>query len=228
MIRVLVVDDQALVRDGFQAILEAQPDCEVVGAAQDGLEAVEQTLRLAPDVVLMDIRMPRLDGVEATRRLCSDQRWTGRIIVLTTYGADENVWDAFHAGASGFLLKTTTARDLVQAVRSAAARTELLAPDVTRLLLRPFMAKPRPGAATPERAEDTGGERRVFEHVGGGVPTRDSARAVFAPEATVTTPTSRLFAKLGARGRVQAVIFPHESGFVSPGAPPEPWRRRDL
>lgn len=108
MIRVLVVDDQALVRDGFQAILESQSDCEVVGTATDGVEAIEQALRLAPDVVLMDIRMPRLDGVEATRRLCSDQRWAGRVIVLTTYDADENVWDAFHAGASGFLLKTTT------------------------------------------------------------------------------------------------------------------------
>ena len=222
MIRVLVVDDQALVRDGFQAILEAQPDCEVVGAAQDGLEAVEQTLRLAPDVVLMDIRMPRLDGVEATRRLCSDQRWTGRIIVLTTYGADENVWDAFHAGASGFLLKTTTARDLVQAVRSVAAGTELLAPEVTRRLVRQFMAKPRPGAATPELAELTERERTVFEHPAGGLSNADIARTMFVSEATVKTHINRLFAKLGVRDRVQAVIFAYESGFVSPGPHPEP------
>ncbi len=153
MIRVLVVDDQALVREGFQAILESQPDCEVVGAAEDGVGAVEQTRQLSPDVVLMDIRMPRLDGVEATRRICSDQRWTGRVIVLTTYGADENVWDALHAGASGFLLKTTTAGDLVHAVRSVAAGTELLAPEVTRRLVRQFMAKPRPGETAPGIAE---------------------------------------------------------------------------
>ena len=136
MIQVIVVDDQVLVREGFQGILESQPDSEVVGAAKDGVDAVEQTLRLAPDVVLMDTRMPRLDGVEATRRVCSDQRWTGRVIVLTTYGADENVWDAFHAGASGFLLKTTTAGELVHAVRSVAAGTELLASEVTRRLVR--------------------------------------------------------------------------------------------
>ena len=221
MIRVLVVDDQALVREGFQAILESQPDCEVVATAKDGVDAVEQTLRLAPDVVLMDIRMPRLDGVEATRRVCSDQRWTGRVIVLTTYGADENVWDAFHAGASGFLLKTTTASDLVHAVRSVAAGTELLAPEVTRRLVRQFMAKPRPGETTPGLAELTDRERQVFEHLAGGLSNADIARAMFVSEATVKTHINRLFAKLGVRDRVQAVIFAYESGFVSPGPPAE-------
>jgi len=108
MTRILIADDQALVRDGFRAILEGQPDCEVVGLAEDGVVAVELARRLRPDIVLMDIRMPRLDGVEATRRICADPQWPGRVIVLTTYDADENVWDAFHAGASGFLLKTTT------------------------------------------------------------------------------------------------------------------------
>lgn len=217
MIRVLVVDDQALVREGFQAILESQPDCEVVGAASDGVGAVEQTLRLAPDVVLMDIGMPRLDGVEATRRICSDQRWTGRVIVLTTYGADENVWDAFHAGASGFLLKTTTAAELVHAVRSVAAGTELLAPEVTRRLVRQFMAKPRPGETAPGIAELSERERQVFEHLAGGLSNADIARAMFVSEATVKTHINRLFAKLGVRDRVQAVIFAYESGFVSPG-----------
>ncbi|MDR7363140.1 response regulator transcription factor [Nocardioides marmoribigeumensis] len=217
MIRVLVVDDQALVRDGFRAILESQPDCEVVGAAEDGIDAVEQTLRLAPDVVLMDIRMPRLDGVEAARRICSDKRWTGRVIVLTTYGDDENVWDAFHAGASGFLLKTTTAGDLVQGVRSVAAGTELLAPEVTRRLVRQFMSKPRPGEAAPGIAELSERERQVLGHLARGRSNADIARAMFVSEATVKTHINRLFAKLEVRDRVQAVIFAYESGFVSPG-----------
>jgi DNA-binding NarL/FixJ family response regulator len=217
MIRVLVVDDQALVRDGFRAILESQPDCEVVGAAEDGIDAVEQTLRLAPDVVLMDIRMPRLDGVEAARRICSDKRWTGRVIVLTTYGDDENVWDAFHAGASGFLLKSTTAGDLVQGVRSVAAGTELLAPEVTRRLVRQFMSKPRPGEAAPGIAELSERERQVLGHLARGRSNADIARAMFVSEATVKTHINRLFAKLEVRDRVQAVIFAYESGFVSPG-----------
>lgn len=221
MIRVLVVDDQALVREGFQAILQAQPDCEVVATAPDGVTALEQTLLLSPDVVLMDIRMPRLDGVEATRRLCSDPRWSGRVIVLTTYGDDENVWDAFHAGASGFLLKTTTARDLVHAVRSVAAGIELLAPEVTHRLVRQFMAKPRPGHTTPELAQLTDRERDVFQHLAAGLSNADIAREMFVSEATVKTHINRLFAKLGARDRVQAVIFAYESGFVSPGPTPQ-------
>ena len=217
MIRVLVVDDQALVREGFQAILESQPDCEVVATANDGVEALEQALRLSPDVVLMDIRMPRLDGVEATRRLCSDQGWTGRVIVLTTYGDDEYVWDALHAGASGFLLKTTTAIDLIHAVRSVATGTELLAPEVTRRLVRQFMDKPRPGHTTPELAELTERERQVFQHLAAGLSNADIARTMFVSEATVKTHINRLFTKLGVRDRVQAVIFAYESGFVSPG-----------
>ncbi|MGA8257147.1 MAG: response regulator transcription factor [Nocardioides sp.] len=217
MIRVLVVDDQTLVREGFQAILDGQPDCEVVATAKDGVDAVEQTLRLAPDVVLMDIRMPRLDGVEATRRICSDQRWTGRVIVLTTYGADEYVWDALHAGASGFLLKTTTAGDLVHAVRCVAAGTELLAPDVTRRLVRQFMAQPRPGESAPGLAELSERERQVFEHLANGLSNAEIASTMFLSEATVKTHINRLFAKLGVRDRVQAVIFAYESGSVSPG-----------
>lgn len=165
--------------------------------------------------------MPRLDGVEATRRLCSDPRWSGRVIVLTTYGDDENVWDAFHAGASGFLLKTTTARDLVHAVRSVAAGTELLAPEVTRRLVRQFMAKPRPGHATPELAQLTDRERDVFEHLAAGLSNADIARAMFVSEATVKTHINRLFTKLGVRDRVQAVIFAYESGFVAPGPTPQ-------
>lgn len=218
MIRVLVVDDQVLVREGFQAILESQPDCDVVATAKDGLDAIEQALRATPDIVLMDIRMPRLDGVEATRRLCSDQRFTGRVIVLTTYGDDENVWDAFHAGASGFLLKTTTARDLVHAVRSVAAGTELLAPEVTQSLVREFLAKPRPGQISPGIAELTDREREVLQYLARGLSNADIARAIYVSEATVKTHINRLFAKLGVRDRVQAVIFAYESGFVAPGS----------
>jgi DNA-binding NarL/FixJ family response regulator len=218
LIRVLVADDQVLVREGFQAILDAQSDCQVVGAAEDGVSAVEQTLRLAPDVVLMDIRMPRLDGVEATRRICADSRWNGRVIVLTTYGDDEYVWDAFHAGASGFLLKTTTAGELVHAVRSVVSGTELVAPEVTRRLVRQFIAGPRPGQDPPALAELTEREREVFVHVAHGLSNADIARAMFVSEATVKTHINRLFAKLGVRDRVQAVIYAYESGFVSPGS----------
>lgn len=217
MIRVLVVDDQALVRDGFRAILESQPDFAVVGAAEDGVRAVEQTRELAPDIVLMDIRMPRLDGVEATRRICSAPGWPGRVIVLTTYGADEYVWDALHAGASGFLLKTTSAADLVHAVRSVAAGTELLAPEVTRRLVSQFMAQPRPGETPAVVAELTDREREVFEHLAAGLSNADIARTMYVSEATVKSHINRLFTKLGVRDRVHAVIVAYESGFVSRG-----------
>jgi DNA-binding NarL/FixJ family response regulator len=143
------------------------------------------------------------------------------VIVLTTYDADENVWDAFHAGASGFLLKTTTAGDLVHAVRSVAAGTELVAPDVTRRLVRQFMSRPRPGETSSCTAHLSERERQVFEHLAGGLSNADIARAMFVSEATVKTHVNRLFAKLGVRDRVQAVIFAYESGFVSPGRVPE-------
>ena len=151
----LIVDDQALVRAGFHAILESQPDLEVVGESDDGVGAIERARALTPDIVLMDIRMPRLDGIEATRRLCADPDWLGRIIVLTTYDADENVWDALHAGASGFVLKTTTAAELVHAVRTVAAGKELLAPEVTKRLVREFVSHPRPGTQPQPMAELT-------------------------------------------------------------------------
>ena len=139
--------------------------------------------------------------------------------MLTTYGDEENVWDAFHAGASAFLLKTTTASELVHAVRSVAAGTELLAPEVTRRLVRQFMAKPRPGHTPPGLAQLTDRERDVFQHLAVGLSNTDIARAMFISEATVKTHINRLFTKLGARDRVQAVIYAYESGFVTPGAP---------
>ena len=221
MIRVLLVDDQALVRDGFQAILEAQPDLQVVGQAEDGVDAVERARAERPDIVLMDIRMPRRDGVEATRQLCADPAWGGRIIVLTTYGADEYVWDALNAGASGFLLKTTTAAGLVHAVRTVADGTELLAPDVTRRLVRQFLTRPRPGSVSPTVAALTDRETEVLRLIAGGLSNRDIADRLFLAESTVKTHVNRLFAKLGVRDRVQAVVFAYEQGVVRPGAPPD-------
>ena len=217
MIEVLIVDDQALVRAGFRAILEAQTDLDVVGEADDGVGAMERARALNPDVVLMDIRMPRLDGIEATRRLCSDSAWGGRIIVLTTYDADANVWDALRAGASGFMLKTTTAEGLVNAVRTVAAGQELLAPEVTRRLIREFVSHPRPGAPPRPLGELTEREAEVLRLVAAGRSNADIAGEMFLAESTVKTHINRLFAKLGVRDRVQAVVLAYESGFVTPG-----------
>ena len=217
MIRVLVVDDQALVRAGFRAILEGQPDLDVVGEADDGMGAVERGRALRPDVVLMDLRMPRLDGIEATRRLCADADWPGRVVALTTYDADENVWDALQAGASGFVLKTSTAEQLAHAVRTVAAGQELLAPEVTRRLVREFISRPRPGARPRPLAELTDREAEVLRLVAAGRSNADIAAELFLAESTVKSHINRLFAKLGVRDRVQAVVLAYESGFVVPG-----------
>lgn len=217
MIRVLIVDDQALVRAGFRAILEGQPDLDVVGEADDGVGAVERGRALRPDVVLMDLRMPRLDGIEATRRLCADADWPGRVVALTTYDADENVWDALQAGASGFVLKTSTAEQLAHAVRTVAAGQELLAPEVTRRLVREFISRPRPGARPRPLAELTDREAEVLRLVAAGRSNADIAAELFLAESTVKSHINRLFAKLGVRDRVQAVVLAYESGFVVPG-----------
>ena len=217
MIRVLIVDDQALVRAGFRAILEGQPDLDVVGEADDGVGAVERGRALRPDVVLMDLRMPRLDGIEATRRLCADADWPGRVVALTTYDADENVWDALQAGASGFVLKTSTAEQLAHAVRTVAAGQELLAPEVTRRLVREFISRPRPGARSRPLAELTDREAEVLRLVAAGRSNADIAAELFLAESTVKSHINRLFAKLGVRDRVQAVVLAYESGFVVPG-----------
>jgi DNA-binding NarL/FixJ family response regulator len=217
VIRVLIVDDQALVRAGFRAILEGQPDLDVVGEADDGVGAVERGRALRPDVVLMDLRMPRLDGIEATRRLCADADWPGRVVALTTYDADENVWDALQAGASGFVLKTSTAEQLAHAVRTVAAGQELLAPEVTRRLVREFISRPRPGARPRPLAELTDREAEVLRLVAAGRSNADIAAELFLAESTVKSHINRLFAKLGVRDRVQAVVLAYESGFVVPG-----------
>ncbi|HEY0949251.1 response regulator transcription factor [Nocardioides sp.] len=216
-IRVLVADDQSLVRDGFAAILRGPADIEVVGEAADGEEAVARARELVAEVVLMDIRMPRLDGIEATRRLCGDPAWKGRVIVLTTFDADELVWDALHAGASGFLLKTTTAAELVGAVRVVSDGTALLAPEVTGRLVREFMHRPRPGGPAPELTQLTDRESDVFRRIAEGRTNHEIADALHVSESTVKTHVNRVFTKLGLRDRTHAAIYAYESGFITPG-----------
>ena len=219
MIRTLVVDDQALVRGGLRVILDSDDAIEVVGEAGDGVEAFEQAVALAPDLVLMDLRMPRLDGVEATRRLVARPEWHGRVLVLTTYDADENVYDALAAGASGFLLKTAPPDELVRAVKLVAAGNELLAPEVTQRLVTDFLRRPRPGTTTPAALQRlTERELDVLRQVATGRSNADIARQLSLSEATVKTHINRVFAKLGLRDRAQAVVVAYEAGLVVPGS----------
>ena len=216
-IRVLVVDDQPLVRAGLGVILGAQADIEVVGEAGDGLEALDAARRLEPDVVLMDIRMPRLDGLEATRRIM-DAGTGARVMILTTFDTDEHVFEALRAGASGFLLKDAPREQLVEAVRTVAAGEALLAPSVTRRLIEEFSRRP----VTTERVSNllpslTAREREVLEAMARGLSNAEMATALFVGEATVKSHVAHVLMKLGLRDRVQAVIFAYESGVVSPG-----------
>jgi DNA-binding NarL/FixJ family response regulator len=217
VIRVLVADDQALVRGGFRMILEAQEDIAVVGEAADGVEAIELAQLHAPDVVLMDVRMPRLDGIEATRRLLAGRTRT-RVLVLTTFDLDEYVYGAMRAGASGFLLKNAPPGQLADAVRIVAAGDALLAPEVTRRLIDDYVRRPPPGSEPPAAvAELTDRERTVLGLIADGRSNAEIAAALFLGEATVKTHVTRVLAKLGLRDRVQAVVFAYESGLVRPG-----------
>ena len=218
MIRILIADDQALVRDGFGMILGAQEDMEVVGEAADGLEAVELTRALDPDVVLMDIRMPGLDGIEATRRLTGAGAVRSRVLMLTTFDGDQYLYDAMKAGASGFLLKDVRREELVGAVRTVAAGDALLAPALTRRLIEDFMRRPPPGTepAGPIR-ELTGREREVLRLVARGLSNAEIADSIVVSEATVKTHVARILMKLGLRDRLQAAVLAYESGFVRPG-----------
>ena len=221
-VRVLVVDDQALVRAGLGVILGAQPDIEVVGEAADGLEAVDAVGRLRPDVVLMDIRMPRLDGLEATRRILEAGAEAGpRVMILTTFDTDEHVFEALRAGASGFLLKDAPREQLVQAVRTVAAGEALLAPSVTRRLIEQFSRRPvrneRSTAAAGALSSLTAREREVLDAMARGLSNAEMAAALFVGEATVKSHVAHVLMKLGLRDRVQAVIFAYESGVVTPG-----------
>jgi DNA-binding NarL/FixJ family response regulator len=221
MIRVLVADDQAVVRGGLRMILESREDIEVAGEAANGREALDRVRGLDPDVVLMDIRMPVLDGIEATRRLTvSGAR--ARVLVLTTYGMDEEVYDALKAGAAGFLVKTDSPERLVEAVRAVAHGEALLASEITQRLIDRFVAGLRPGAHAPPELDDlTERELEVLRHVARGESNAEIARALFVSDGTVKTHVARILAKLGVRDRVHAVVFAYESGLVSPGPPPD-------
>jgi len=216
-IRVLISDDQALVRGGFRAILGAQPDIEVVGEAENGAEAVALAERRRPDVILMDIRMPVLDGVEATRRLVADGS-PARILVLTTFDLDEYVHAAIRAGASGFLLKDVTPAKLLEAIRIVAGGDALLAPSVTRRLLERFAATlPAGDQSSDMLAQLTARETEVLRLLAGGLSNAEIASELVVSEATVKTHISSLLRKLGLRDRVQAVILAYETGLVGLG-----------
>jgi DNA-binding NarL/FixJ family response regulator len=213
MIRILVADDHALVRGGFRLILEAQTDMTVVGEAPDGHQAVEQAISLVPDVILMDVRMPVLDGISATRELAR-VRSTSAVLILTTFDLDEYVYDAMRAGASGFLLKDVDPPDLVHAVRVVARGDSLLAPSVTRRLIERYARRP---TAPPELAELTAREREVMLLVARGHSNAEIAGALFLSEATVKTHVTRILRKLGLRDRVQVVVLAYEAGLLEPG-----------
>jgi DNA-binding NarL/FixJ family response regulator len=217
VIRTLVVDDQALVRGGLRAMLESQPDIEVVGEAGDGAEAVEQAALRHPDVVLMDIRMPRMDGIEATRRLVATPG-SPRVLIITTFDVDEYVYEAMRAGAAGFLLKDTAPARLAEGIRTVAAGEALLAPTVTRRLVEHFVRRPPPAQVSARYAELTARELDILRHVARGLSNTEIAGLLFLSEATVKTHVTRIFAKLGLRGRVQAVVLAYETGLVEPGA----------
>ena len=216
-IRVLIADDQALMRGGFRMILEAEPDLVVVGEAIDGVDAVRGFERWHPDVVVMDVRMPRLDGIEATRRLVAGETRT-RILMLTTFDLDEYVYDALRAGASGFLLKDRPPEELVHAVRVVAAGDALLAPGVTRRLIGEFAD--RPSAPAPVRGLDelTDREREVLVLMARGLSNAEIATELYVAETTVKTHVGRVLHKLRLRDRAQAVVLAYESGLVQPGA----------
>ncbi|MFD4675265.1 response regulator [Lentzea sp. NPDC058450] len=215
-IKVLIVDDQTMVRQSFHAVLNAQPDITVVGEAGNGADAVHAAIRDRPDVVLMDVRMPVMDGLEAAREILGDPDLDTRVLMLTTFDIDEYVYGALRAGASGFLLKDAPLDDLVNAVRVVAAGNALFAPAVTRRLIAEFAARPDPVA--PERAGRlTAQELKVLRLVARGLSNTEIAAALVIVEQTAKTHVSRVFAKLGVRDRAQAIVAAYEMGIVVPG-----------
>jgi DNA-binding NarL/FixJ family response regulator len=217
-IKVFLADDQALVRSGFRMILEAREEIEVVGEAEDGFEAIEATRRLLPDVILMDVRMPNLDGVEATRRLVA-RGTDSRILILTTFDLDEYVYEAIRAGASGFLLKDVRPQELVDAIHVVAKGDALLAPSITRRLLDRFaeQAPGDPAKPPPQLEALTERELEVLKLVARGWSNAELAEKLFLSETTVKTHVSSVLRKLGLRDRVQAVVMAYEAGLVRPG-----------
>ena len=216
-IRVVIADDQALVRAGFRKLLEVDPDIEVVAEAADGLEAVEAALRLRPDVVLMDIRMPGVDGLEATRRL-GERKTAARILILTTFGLTEYVYEALRAGASGFLLKDSPAEELLAGVRVVARGDALLDPSITRAVIEEFSRRPSTRDDLVERLDAlTAREREVLELLARGLSNAEIAAELVVSDGTAKTHVARILQKLDLRDRVQAVIFAYESGLVEIG-----------
>ena len=218
VIRVLLADDQALLRAGFRALLDAQDGIDVVGEAADGREAVELTRALTPDVVLMDIRMPTLDGIAATREIAADPALAGiRIVILTTFELDEYVFDAIRAGAAGFLVKDTKPADLIEAVRVVAAGEALLSPSVTSRLIAEFAARAKQPPRSAALEELTDREREVMALAAAGLSNEQIAERLVVSSATAKTHISRAMIKLGARDRAQLVVIAYESGLVRPG-----------
>jgi DNA-binding NarL/FixJ family response regulator len=223
-VRVLIADDQTMVREGFSVLLNAQPDIEVAGEAADGLEAVAAARRLEPDVVLMDVRMPVMNGLEATRRIVGGEAAGGapgvvpRVIILTTFDLDEYVYEALRAGASGFLLKDASGQQLAEAVRVVAGGDALLSPSVTRRLIAEFSRLGAPRGPSRDRVEQlTERETEVLGLVARGLSNLEIAARLVVAEQTVKTHVSRVLTKLGLRDRAQAVVFAYETGLVRPG-----------
>jgi DNA-binding NarL/FixJ family response regulator/class 3 adenylate cyclase len=218
-VRIVIVDDQALVRAGFRMILEAEEDIEVVGEAADGREAVAEVLRLRPDVVLMDVRMPEVDGIEATRRLLGSDGVSAKVVMLTTFDMDEYVYEALRAGASGFLLKDVPPEQLVAGIRAVASGDALLAPSVTRRVIEEFVRRPPESVRTPPAAlaELTAREAEILQLIARGLSNAEIAKELVVSETTVKTHVAHVLMKLGLRDRVQAVVFAYEAGVVRPG-----------
>ena len=217
-ISVLIVDDQALVRAGFRMILEAEADLEVVGEAADGLQAIDEARRLRPDVILMDVRMPELDGIEATRRLLENGGSDARVVMLTTFDMDEYVYDALRAGASGFLLKDVPPEHLVDGIRAVANGDALLAPSITRRLVEEFVRSAPPQTKPPAGLDQlTSREHEVLLLIARGMSNAEIAAELYVSETTVKTHVARVLMKLSLRDRVQAVVLAYEAGLVQPG-----------
>ncbi len=216
-IRIVLADDQPLVRGGFRLILEAEDDVQVVGEASDGEEAIAITRRLQPDLVLMDVQMPKLDGLEATRRIAQDVGIRSRVLILTTFEQDDYVFEALRAGASGFMLKNAAPEDLVRAVRIVAAGEALLAPSITRRVIEEYSQRAAPRKNDAGLDQLTEREIEVLRLLATGKSNAELAAHLYLGEGTVKTHVSHVLGKLGLRDRVQAVVFAYESGLVEPG-----------
>lgn len=218
MIRVLLVDDQDLVRAGFRAILETEDDIVIVGEARDGAEAVEKAVTLRPDVVCLDVQMPGVDGIEATRRMAASGSVSAGILILTTFNRDDYLFEALQAGASGFLLKNTSPEKLIEAVKTIARGDALLAPDVTRRVIEQFANRGARPAASALTGELTDREREVLALLARGLSNAEIAAELYLGEATVKSHVSKVLLKLRLRDRIQAVVFAYEHGIAVPGA----------